>query len=50
MYWLYSILKDCDEPLTLNKINIMSAKQPLDAKYLQKIEKSSKNIKKAFQN
>jgi hypothetical protein len=54
MYQLYSILKDRDEPLTPDKINIASAKRQLDwkaeAEYLQKLEKSSENIKKVFQN
>jgi hypothetical protein len=54
MYQLYSILKDRDEPPTPDEINIASAKRQLDwkaeAEYLQKLEKSSENIKKAFQN
>src|SRR5229473_4618813 len=54
MYQLYSILKDRDEPPTPDEINIASAKRQLDwktkAKYLQKLKKSSENIKKAFQN
>ena len=54
MYQLYSILKDCDKPPTPNEINIASAKGQLDwktkAEYLQKLKKSSENIKKAFQN
>ncbi len=54
MYQLYSILKDCDKPPTPDEINIASAKRQLDwkteAEYLQKLEKSSENIKKAFQN
>jgi hypothetical protein len=54
MYQLYSILKDRDEPPTPDKINIASAKRQLDwkaeAEYLQKLEKLSENIKKAFQN
>ncbi len=54
MYQLYSILKDCDEPPTPDEINIASAKRQLDwkteAEYLQKLEKSLENIKKAFQN
>jgi len=50
MYQFYSILKDCDEPAMPKEINITSAKQPLDDEYLQKLEKSSKNIKKAFQS
>jgi len=54
MYQLYTILKDHDEPPTLKEIDIASAKQQLDgkaeAKYLKKLEKSSENIKKAFQD
>jgi hypothetical protein len=54
MFQLYSILKDRDEPPTPDEIDIASAKRQLDwkaeAEYLQKLEKSSKNIKKAFQN
>jgi hypothetical protein len=54
MYQLYSILKDRDKPSTPNEINIASAKWQLDwkaeAEYLQKLEKSLENIKKAFQN
>jgi hypothetical protein len=54
MYQLYSILKDRDEPPTLSEIDIASARQRLDAKteaeYLQRLEKSSANIKKAFQD
>ncbi len=54
MYQLYSILKDRDKPPTPDEINIASAKRQLDwktkAKYLQKLKKSSENIKKAFQN
>jgi len=52
MYQLYSILKDCDEPPTLGKIDLTSAKRWLDkkteAEYLWKLEKSSENIKKVF--
>jgi len=54
MYMLYSILKDRDGPPTPNEIDIALAKQQLDGKteaeYLQKIEKSSENIKKAFRD
>jgi len=54
MYHLYSILKDRDEPPTLDEIDIASAKRKLDpkaeAEYLQKLESSSENIKKAFQD
>jgi len=50
MYWLYSFLKGCNEPTTAKEIDFASAKQPLDGEYLQKLEKLSKNIKKAFQS
>ena len=50
MYRLYSILKDRDEPPTPKEIDIASAKQQVDGEYLQKLKKSSENIKKAFQN
>lgn len=50
MYQFYSILKDHDKPTTPKEIDITSAKWPLDDEYLQKLEKSSKNIKKVFQN
>ena len=50
MYWLYSFLKSCNEPTTAKEIDFASAKQPLDGEYLQKLEKLSKNIKKAFQS
>jgi hypothetical protein len=54
MYQLYWILKDRDEPPTPDEIAIASGKQQLDvrteAEYLQKLNKSSENIKKAFQD
>jgi len=54
MYQLYSILKDRAEPPTPEELDIASAKQQLDGKaeveYLKKLEKSSENIKKAFQD
>ena len=50
MYQFYSVLKDRDEPATPKEIDIASAKQPLDDEYLQELEKSSENIKKAFQS
>jgi hypothetical protein len=50
MYQLYSFLKDRDEPPTPEEIDIASAKRKLDGEYLQKLEKSSENIRKAFQN
>ena len=54
MYQLYCILKDRDEPPTPEEIDIASARRQLDekteAEYLQKLAKSSENIKKAFQD
>jgi hypothetical protein len=54
MYQLYSILKDRDDPPSPDEIDIASAKRQLDwkaeAEYLQMLEKSSENIKKAFQD
>jgi hypothetical protein len=54
MFHLYSILKDRAEPPTPEEIEIACAKQQLDGKaeaeYLEKLEKSSENIKKAFQD
>jgi len=50
MYQFYSILKDRDEPTTPKEIDIASAKWPLNDEYLQKLEKLSENIKKAFQS
>jgi hypothetical protein len=54
MYQLYCILKDQDEPPTSDEIAVASRKQQLDGKakaeYLQKLKKSSENIKKAFQD
>lgn len=50
MFRLYLILKDRDKPPTPKEIDIASAKQQVDGEYLQMLEKSSENIKKAFQN
>jgi hypothetical protein len=54
MFQLYSILKDRDLPPTLEEIEIASGKRKLDGKaeaeYMEKLEKSSQNIKKAFQD
>jgi acetyl-CoA carboxylase beta subunit len=54
MYQFYSILKDRDDPATPEEVDIASARRKLDwkaeAEYMQKLEKSSENIKKAFQN
>ncbi len=54
MYQLYSILKDRNELPTPEEIDIASGKRQLDGKaeaeYLKKLEKLSKNIKKAFQD
>jgi hypothetical protein len=54
MYQLYCILKDRNDPPTPDEIAVASGKQQLDSKaeaeYLQKLNKSSENIKKAFQD
>ena len=54
MYQFYSILKDHDNPATPEEVNIAPARWQLDlnakAEYMQKLEKSSENIKKVFQN
>jgi hypothetical protein len=54
MYHLYCILKDRDRPPTPDEVDIASAKRRLDAKaegeYLDRLEKSSENIKKAFRD
>jgi hypothetical protein len=54
MYQLYCILKDQEEPPTPDDIAIASGKKELDgyaeAEYLKKLEKSSENIKKAFED
>jgi hypothetical protein len=54
MHQLYCILKNCDKPPTPNKITIASGKKQLngctEAEYIRKLEKSSKNIKKAFED
>jgi hypothetical protein len=54
MYHLYVILKDREEPPTPDEIAIASGKKQLDghaeAKYLKKLEKTSENIKKAFED
>lgn len=54
MYLLYCILKDRDDPPTSDEIDIASARRRLDvnteAEFLQKLEKSSENIKKAFRD
>ena len=54
MYQFYSILKDCEDPATPEEVNIASTRRQLNsntkAEYMQKLEKSSENIKKAFQN
>jgi hypothetical protein len=54
MFNLYCILKDRSEPPTPKEIEIASGKRHLDGKseaeYLEKLEKSSENIKKAFQD
>jgi len=54
MHQLYCILKNCAKPPTPDEIAITTGKKRLDgcaeAKYLWKLEKSSKNIKKAFED
>ena len=54
MYQLYWILKNQEESLTPDEITIASGKKELDGcaevKYLKKLEKSSENIKKAFED
>ncbi len=54
MYQLYSILKDRDEPLTPDEIDIASGKRQLDGKakaeYLKRLNNSLENIKKVFQD
>ena len=54
MYNLYCILKDCDEPLTPDKISMASGKKVLDgqtmAKHLKILKMSMENIKKAFED
>jgi hypothetical protein len=54
MYQLYSILKDRDEPLTHAEIDVASAKWQLDGnrehEFLEKLNRLSGNIKKAFQD
>jgi hypothetical protein len=54
MFHLYSILKDRVEPPTSDEIEVAAGKQRLDGKaeaeYLDRLSKSSENIKKAFQD
>ena len=54
MYQLYCILKDREEPPTLDEIAIASGKKALDARteaeYLRKLEATSANIRKAFED
>ncbi|KAI0294734.1 hypothetical protein BC826DRAFT_968634 [Russula brevipes] len=53
MYQLYCILKDRDVPPTPDEIAIASGKKRLDGKteaeYFKKLERTSENIKKAFE-
>jgi hypothetical protein len=53
MYQLYCILKDRDAPPTQDEIAIASGKKRLDGKteaeYFKKLERTSENIKKAFE-
>ncbi len=54
MFQLYSILKDREEPPTPDKIAIASGKKKLDgnteAEYIKKLENTSENVKKAFED
>ena len=54
MYRLYSILKDREESPTSDEIAIASGKKKLDgnteAEYIKKLENTSENIKKAFED
>ena len=54
MYQLYCVLKDREEPPTPDEIAIASGKKQLDGctevEYLKRLEKASKNIKKAFED
>lgn len=54
MHQFYCILKNCDEPPTPDEIAITSGKKQPDehaeAEYIRKLEKSSENIKKAFED
>jgi hypothetical protein len=54
MYQLYCILKDREKPPTPDEIAVACGKRELDgqaeAEYLNKLEKSSGNIKKAFED
>jgi hypothetical protein len=52
MYRLYSILKDCEDPLTPDEIVIASGKKKIDARteaeYIKILERTSENIKNTF--
>jgi hypothetical protein len=54
MYRLYSILKDREEPPTPDEIVIASGKKKLngntEAEYIKKLESTSENIRKAFED
>lgn len=54
MYRLYCILKEREEPPTLEDVAIASGKKKLDAtteaEYLKKFENTSGNIRKAFED
>jgi len=54
MYQLYCILKDREEPPTPDEIAIACGKKKLDgnteAEYFKKLEHTSENIKKAFED
>ena len=54
MYRLYCVLKDREMPPTVHEIAYASAKRKLDgnteAEYIKKLESTSENIKKAFED
>jgi hypothetical protein len=54
LYQLYSMLKDRNDPPTSDEVDIASGKMQLDghaeAEYLKKLENTSENIKKAFED
>jgi hypothetical protein len=54
MYQFYCALKDREDPPMPEEINIASGKKQLDghaeAQYSKKLEKSSENIKKVFED
>lgn len=54
MYWLYCVLKDREEPPTPHEIAYASGNKKFDgnteAKYIKKLESTSENIKKVFED